>query len=521
MGSRLKDHARKPSARPAASRASGPPAAQPSRRIAAMLSLLVTVAAVFVWRGALRYGLSQDDWFGIARSAGTLPRLDQPWRWLSAQATYDVLLPLLGMRSHAWHAWPLAAHALLSGGLTYTFVRRFGPAAGVVGALFFACHPASFDALYWFSAHSDVLAAALAFAAFLLIERTDRARWLALPVALAALLEKESVVLLPFAWLALRWRRERRVERDPLTLSVAALALVWIAYFVVAVVPARFAAGGSDATLGVAAYGTDPAELGSTLLTYAGWAAGSWLPSMRGFSDARDPAAMPWGGALLAVLVAGGWLPELRRRGWRALSATAAVLLLPVLPLTRHVYHYYLYAALLPLAALVAVAAQAGTERLKAPMRDTLAAVVSLLLVGNGIGLVEKIETMPFLLPELHAQGTVDRACIASNVLDDLGAANLPLGSSLALWSPQARMLSSSRGEDPARESYFEKNVRTALLDGLVVRLVLPSVRELRFVREFEPASAAEQWAIYRPEGRLRVMRADTLAAVLAAGPPK
>ena len=68
------------------------------------------------------------------------------------------------------------------------------------------------------------------------------------------------------------------------------------------------------------------------------------------------------------------------------------------------------------------------------------------------------------------------------------------------------------------RESYGERNVRAALLDGLAVRVMLPGVDSTRFVREFDPADTAWRWCVYRPDGALRVARAGDLARILAAG---
>src|SRR5207248_2134382 len=84
-------------------------------------------------------------------------------------------------------------------------------------------------------------------------------------------------------------------------------------------------------------------------------------------------------------------------------------------------------------------------------------------------------------------------------------------------WSPQSQAIHRDRGGDPASESYGERNVRAALLDGLAVRVMLPGVDSTRFVREFDPADTAWRWCVYRPDGALRVARAGDLARSRAA----
>jgi hypothetical protein len=207
-----------------------------------------------------------------------------------------------------------------------------------------------------------------------------------------------------------------------------------------------------------------------------------------------------------------------------------------VLPLANHTYHYYLYA---PLAGIALAAAalwdNAGhlisTRQVKAaaPAAEsssvrawTWAGVVAALLVVNGALVVRKIETYPFI-EGLRADALVDRALIAERVFRDLEAARLPEGARLRFWSPASQALERERrpDADPARETYWEQNVRQSVLDGLGVRVLVPRVREAIFVREFRRLDDAILYAVYLPDGRLGVATTAQLDSMMRSQPPK
>jgi hypothetical protein len=136
------------------------------------------------------------------------------------------------------------------------------------------------------------------------------------------------------------------------------------------------------------------------------------------------------------------------------------------------------------------------------------------LLVVNGAVLVRTIERHPFV-NGLRADPTVDRAIIARNATSSLAAAGLPPGIALRFWSPIAIALGSEQGVDPARETYWESNVRQALFDGLGVRVVFPRVRDVRFVRAFTPADPLTWYAVYRVDGALGVATTAQLDSMI------
>ena len=114
---------------------------------------------------------------------------------------------------------------------------------------------------------------------------------------------------------------------------------------------------------------------------------------------------------------------------------------------------------------------------------------------------------------ELRSDPVVDRALIAQHARDDLRDADLPVGTRLAFWSPQALAGVGSSGTQAAGpETYWERNVRSALLDGLAIRILRPEVREVRFVRTFALLPPPWRYAVYQVDGHLRVGTPEAVA---------
>lgn len=484
----------------------------PDRVPALLAALAAATLGAWTFRGALELGFSQDDFLGLARAIGLAERLTAPWRWLSHQAFWDALVHVGGRSAFAGHAAVLAAHAVTAALLALLLARRLGAPAALVGAAFAATHPSLFTALHWLAANGDVFAVTLSLAALAACESRGPARWAALPLFAAALAFKESVIALPLAIAALRlaWpAADRDVPtpwRDPVLLAMGALSLAWAA---------AWAGGARGPALGGAAYGTSAAALLPNVLTYDGWLANRWFAATRGWTDAVDPAVFPWGVALNVAWLAGAFVPALRRRGWLAAGIAWALMLAPVLPLAAHTNHYYLAAAMPAAALMVAALASLALDRVPRGAALALAAVLAVALAWDGHALVRRIGEMPFLVPELRADPTVDRARIATNVAAGLREARLPQGTTLHVWSPQSRALAVERGGDPAAESYFETNLRAALLDGLAIRVMEPAVDSVRFEATFDTASAGGWWVVIAPDGRLRASTAETLRDVV------
>ena len=496
-------------------------------------SVAAAIAGLIVFHGALACFFAQDDFLGLARASGLAPRLEQPWRYIANQAVWDAMRPFGATRAWPYHLLSLIVHAACVALLGDLLARRLAPWAALIGATFFAAHPSLFGDLYWFSAVGDPLALCFGLLALEVQQRADRWRWLALPLFTLSLLSKESLVLLPLVVVAYRaWGAPRIGPRpiDGLSLALAAVAAAYVVYFATVaygtyfVRGATWTASGAHAPYALALGG----HLWRNLLTYLGWSVAFLLPVVRHYSNVTDPGVYPWGVAAILSWLAGLASPPLRARGWLVGGAAWSLFILPALPLRNHTYHYYLYAPLAGAAWCVAAAA----DRLLAPRGAAatgpaatrrawgVAGLVALALTVNGALLARKIETMPFVLPELRAAEIVDRARIAANVYRSLAAAHLPPGVTLLFWSPIASSLGPRGGPlaGPApEETYWERNVRDALVDGLAVRVLFPQVAAVRFVRAFAPAPPDHRYAVYRPEGRLGIATPAELDSIIRA----
>jgi len=532
-----------------------PAARHPSTLVLALGASVATAGAIAYHR-ALLYFFSQDDFASLARAAGMLPRLQGPWRYLGNQAIFDVLRPVAGLHPMPYHLASLAAHLACSTLLFALLARRLSAPAALVGGIFFAVHPALFTAVYWISVIADSLALIFALGALGLLDREDRWRWLAVPLFALSLLSKESTLLLPAAAVAYHWGRRQghsgadrpSAPLDPVIIILGATSAIYLAYFVMSAystyfVPARAFTPGAGSES--AAYGVGiGSHLWQNFLSYAGWTVNFLLPTVQSFSDAVDPNVFGWGAGLVALWFLGLASRTLRDRGWLVAGAFYLCFLLPVLPLRHHTYHYYLYAPLAGAAWLVAAAADAGGAWLTRPQRsparisrghvgrraatvgrraagnDAAAwlglGVLVLLLTLNGALLVHKIETYPFTLPGLRADPTIDRARIAQNVIEDLRRAALPAGVRLLFWSEARAAAGVSNGDAPG-ETYWERNVRNALLGGLALRVMLPQVKSVEFVRSLQPTGNSALYVIYQIDGHLTVARPADLDSLRRA----
>ena len=521
----------------------------PRARATFVHAATIVAAAVVVHHGALALFFSQDDFAGLARATGSLPRLAGPWRIISQQWFWDVLRPLAGLDPRPYHVASLAAHATGAVLLLLWLRRRVSETAALIGSAFLATHPALFTATHWISAVGDPLALAFGMAMLLFAERRDRWRWLALPSFACALLSKELAVTLPIVVLLAASTRVARVsavgaerasevgaaERDPgatrsrvfgdpLTRTLFALAIGYVAYLAVSDAMGSRRAG-TDAAYAV---GFGPHVWGNAL-SYLGWTVNLAFPTVRGFSDARDPLVTGWALGALGVSLVGLLWARLRRHGFGAACLAYVALLLPVLPLRSHTYHYYLELPMLAAAWALAAAldallslrparptrAKVGTSR-ASPTAVASGALV-LLLVANGTLLVRRCETAPLPLYGLLSDPVMDRASIAQRVRDGLAQARPAPGARLALWLPDGWAYPGAVVPPPGATTvpYTRRNLRIALLDGLAVRVLFPHWSEVRIVDRHERLPARWWWALCRPDGRLRVLRSYELDALL------
>lgn len=507
--------------------------------LAYLVPLLIVVAsAIGVFAGSLAYFFSADDFVYLARVRGLAPPLTGVWRWLSGTAYFALMRPL-GLDALAYHAVNLLTHAACAGLLYALLRRRFGAPASLVAALFFAAHPALYTAVYWISTLNEILALLFALLCIACAARPGPVAWASVPLFALSLLSKETTLLLPLAlWIAPGWLDRPGVPAAPgearrRTAVCIALAAVAVAHLAIWLWSDPFGTRAHPEASAPYSYGLGSHAVANAV-SYLGWTVGMLLPTTRRFEDIAEPGVWPWALAACALWIGGLFSARLRASGWLAGGATYALLLAPVLALRNHTYHYYLYAPLIGaawcLATLVERALAPRSAPRKAPpgratARGALPAwaavgVVAAFFVLNGAFLVRKIERMPFVDERLRADPVVDRARIARRVYDGIAAASVPSGAKLVFWSP-----SSMRYElrlHPAadvigKETYWERNVRTALQDGLAVRVMFPQVDSVAFLHAYRPPDADARFVLYDPDGTVSVATAAHVDSMLRA----
>ena len=523
----------------------------------------VLACAAFVFAGSLGYFFSQDDFALLARARGLDPPNPGLWRWLSGTAYFGIMRPL-GLDALPYHAVSLAAHAACAGILHTLLRRRFPAPASFLGALIFATHPALYTAVYWIAAGNEIFALLFALLAIAFAARPGREAWASIPLFALSLLAKETTLLLPAAlWISPGWLDGRAAtaaagharRRQRVRIALSAIALLYFGLWLWSDAFGMRARQDAAAPYAVGVGG----HVLVNAVTYLGWTAGTLLPTTRRFEDVAEPGLWPWAAALAALWLAGFLSPRVRASGWLAGGATFAALILPVLGLRNHTYHYYLYAPLIGAAwcaaALLgavfpaATPSGAGAEpprerpdarghgsrraprtvpgpgaRRRASRGAAFAWPVALCggaqLLLNGALLVRKIEGMPFVHENLRADPIVDRARIARRVYDGLRAEALPDRARLVFWSP-ASMRYERRlhpGADViGKETYWERNVRASLQDGLAVRVMFPHVDSVEFIHAYRPAPADARFVLYDPDGAVTLETPAHLDSVVRA----
>jgi hypothetical protein len=511
-------HGTRPQATPSASRAAELPPAEGAGHDSRPWwpPLAVIAAGIAVFFGALQYFFAQDDFAGLARASGVLPRLSGVWRYLSGQLYFDLMWRTAGLDPRPYHLASLLAHLGCALLLYHLMARRLTRPAALVGAVYFAVHPALFTALYSISGIGEILALLFALVALRVAPGSGRGLWAVVIAFALSLLAKESTLLLPVAMalgVAILPRDRGRARRAALAIAVIA-ALYAVEYLRSDVFRVR--EGLSQA----AAYAlADPGEIGRNLLTYLGWTLNLFLPTVREIGDAVDPAAFPWGIALAVIWLAGLLSPTLRSRGWGTAGITYLLFLAPVLPLRNHTYHYYLYAPLAGAAwGLAALFDGWVVTRLGWRTSMNAATAVAVLLALNGALLVHKIERAPYVVADLRSAPVVDRARIARNVYDALRTAALPDGARLEFWSPSLAAAENDRAR-LASERYWSTNLRAALFDSVGVRVMFPRLAAVRFVEQPPIQPTSDRVALYGRDGRLRVITAAVLDSLLRVHP--
>jgi hypothetical protein len=506
--------------RRAPARALASAAAPPGSALDLALALAVAAVVIVVFHRATGYFFHSDDFEGLSRARGLLPERTGLARLIPWRLYFNAFDRWFGLRPFVYHVASIGTLAA-SAALVFAWLRApAGRWAALAAAVFFASHPAHYAAAYWISAIGDPLALLFSLATLLAARASSPSRWAAVPLFALALVSKETALLVP-AVVFLDPGRARNLppaRRDPLGWTLAAMSAAMVIYYLVLdpIGTRNTAAQAYAPRLGL--------HLLFNLLTYAGWCLNFPVVTLRSISDVVEPQVFPAGAALLALLGIGVAWRALRRRGALAGATLWIAMLAPVLPLAQHTYRYYLCGPLAGLALGIAATLAWGADQFGERGRRALpaaAALVALLLGVNGFLAVRNIEFAPFTIEGMRGESGVDRALIAGRVAEGLAATPPPAGSTLRFWSPTVRNMEGLADSVDAL-GYWESNVRSAMLDGLGVRVLAPQLRAVEFVPRFTPAGDSVWYAIYRVNGSMRAGPASEIGKALAGmGAPK
>jgi tetratricopeptide (TPR) repeat protein len=327
------------------------PETRPSARTRRLSLAVVVIAALAVHARTIGFGFSHlDDDVLIVDRQAELARPSAVWRAFTRpylppsgrdHAYYRPLVTASYALDAAWSgAGPRGYHttnvllAALGAGLLFHLLLAFGHGAGVAmfGGLVYAVHPALAETVAWIPGRPDGLLVVFALAAWLPLGRAlEPGRWASrlghLLALLAALLCKESAVVLPLAYAGHRVVVERRPLRSlaaPWLLAgwAAVLALVLVAR--ARVLPDALGAAGVTAGSFAGGLSLLAASLGKLLLPV----------NLAVMATPEDSWLWP-GVAAAAVLVAVAFVPGIRRPHLLFGLACFVLFVLPGAPASR------------------------------------------------------------------------------------------------------------------------------------------------------------------------------------------
>jgi hypothetical protein len=455
----------------------------------------IAAATVLVYHGATHYFFAQDDFTSlwIAREA---PKTF--WRILSSFVYFRAASSLLGLNPVAFHVAAFLFH-ILNGFLVFLVARAFsvGRSTSLVAAILFAVHPSLYVPVYTVSSIGEIISCLFVLLAALYLLKARRPEGLVgVPVVcllfVASLLSKETTIAFPILAIFIFVVRGVKMKKAaPVLLALFAVAVVYGTLFYSANIfgikgAFSSALGTKEAPTQGGAYATTLGpELITSLQTYFKWSL-NIFDAWKGVQfNVLDKRALGWlflGIAFFLLLIA-------RRGPTRATSAYCIfwflLTLLPVIPLTSHPYHYYLY---VPLAGLCPALSVSLARWFKRSRGEALASVcIIVFFVANSTLLMSKIERATVGDSARRKDPTFDRAIVAGNLISDLRELQIPRGTKLLLISPLKEIREGKVSENTFLVwggSYWDNNLRSAVAEGLGIRLFFSQVDTVAFANE-------------------------------------
>lgn len=302
-----------------------------------LLAASCVLVSLWVYLPALGSYFSPDDLIYLERYRGLSPAVPSLWRYVSGRLYFNLVVPAFGINPLPYLLVNWSLHGL-NVGLLYIWVRRTGGCrlAATIASFLFGTSRLFFSVVAQVVGVGDLLALTFLLAACLLLTSPIRHRQLlAFPTFLAALLSKETILLLPVALLMLPAIApspgRRLLHVGPLLFA----SFTWILYL---------AATGARAAIfgGQAYHAALGANVFDNLRLYATWSAdlSTTAPDSAG-SVSHQP---PFLGLSLLVVLAIIAIFRYKRSPLPIAGIVWWVLgLIPVLPLLHQRYLHYLY----------------------------------------------------------------------------------------------------------------------------------------------------------------------------------
>lgn len=315
------------------------------RRDLALFAGIAVVAALIPFYRSFHFPFALDDYTYLMQVSGIEPARPVLRRVLATRLYYLAMLRLFGPHPTPWHVVAFVIH-VANATMVGAFARRFGAtrySAGLASALF-AASPVNFTVLYWVACIQELGATALLLVAAWMLAWNGSRAWWAVPVFAAAMLFKESVLVMPVALALLYGRRAWR--------PAGAMLAVGIAIFVGSGLHARMFA--SDLALPYStSYGSN---LVVHLATQLFWFFGVWRAYPDRIASPDRGAVLPALAFVILVFVVAWRMGPSARRAAGLAAAWCVGALLPILPLSQHAYAYYMYTPQIGLVIVLAAA---------------------------------------------------------------------------------------------------------------------------------------------------------------------
>ena len=475
----------------------------------------IALATLLVYHRATHYFFTQDD-FTSLWIAGETPKTF--WRILSSFGYFRVASSLFGLNPVAFHVTSLLLH-MVNGVLVFLLARAFsvGRITSLMAATLFAVHPALYSPIFAISSIGEILSCLFILLAslYLLRARKPEGIW-AIPIVCllfaASLLSKETTIAFPILAVFIFIARGVRMKKAiPLLAALLAVAVVYGTLFYSAdIFGVRHAFSNVLSTDGTSSQGgayaaTLGPELITGLQTYFKWTFNifeQWREIQFNILDKRALVWLVVGVAFFMVLIG--------RRGTHRVKSGYCILwfllmLLPVIPLTGHPYHYYLY---VPLAGFCPALGISLARWFKRSHGEALVSVCMIVFfLANSMLLMSKIERRTVSNSVRRQDPVFDRALVSQALISDIRDLRLPAATKLVLISPLREIREGKIAEHPflvMGGSYWDTNLRSAVAEGLGIRLFFPQVDTVAFADNLTP-EFQDFFAIgYKWDGHLR-----------------